>query len=90
MSVPEDDDVLPPGVSAADFGAALRAFAAALGADAVLSAAESGEFRDPYSFPGWDEHWPSAVLQPGSVEDVQAVVRIAGQYRIPRRGRAPS
>jgi 4-cresol dehydrogenase (hydroxylating) len=83
VSVPEDDAVLPPGVSVSDFGAALRAFAAALGEDAVLRAGEVGDFRDPYSFPGWDEHWPSVVVQPGSVEDVQAVVRIAGQYRIP-------
>ena len=83
MSAPVDDAVLPPELSAAVFGRALRAFASALGADAVLRAAESAEFRDPYSFPGWDEHWPSAVVQPGSVEDVQAVVRIARQYRIP-------
>jgi FAD/FMN-containing dehydrogenase len=83
VSAPEGDAVLPPGLSAGEWGAALRAFASALGEDAVLHAAESAEFRDPYSFPGWDDHWPSAVVQPGSVEDVQAVTRIARQYRIP-------
>jgi 4-cresol dehydrogenase (hydroxylating) flavoprotein subunit len=77
VSAPAEDAVLPPGLSAADFGLALRAFASALGEDAVLTAEESAGFRDPYSFPGWDEHWPSAVVQPGSVEDVQAVLRIA-------------
>jgi 4-cresol dehydrogenase (hydroxylating) flavoprotein subunit len=81
MSAPVANDVLPPGLSAGDFAGLLRAFAAALGADAVLRPGE--EFRDPYSFPGWDEHWPSAVVQPGSVEDVQAVVRIARQYKVP-------
>ncbi|MGH3296365.1 MAG: FAD-binding protein [Trebonia sp.] len=83
MSAPADDAVLPPGLSAGDFARVLRAFAAALGEEAVLRAEQSAEFRDPYSFPGWNEHWPSAVVQPGSVEDVQAVVRIARQYRIP-------
>ncbi len=87
MSAPVDDAVVPPGLSAEDFGKALRAFAAALGEGAVLRAGEATEqvreFRDPYSFPGWDDHWPAAVVQPGSVEEVQAVVRIARQYRVP-------
>jgi 4-cresol dehydrogenase (hydroxylating) flavoprotein subunit len=81
MSAPVANDVLPPGLSAREFEAVLRAFAAALGADAVLGPGE--DFRDPYSFPGWDDHWPSAVVQPGSVEDVQAVVAIARQYKVP-------
>lgn len=84
MTTPRDATVLPPGLSAADFAAALSAFAGALGDGAVLrSAAEAGEFRDPYAFAAWDEHWPSAVLLPGSVEEVQEVVRIAGRYRVP-------
>lgn len=84
MTTPRDGDVLPPGLTAADFTAALRAFAGALGDGAVLrSAEEAGEFRDPYAFASWDEHWPSAVLMPGSVEEVQEVVRIAGRYRVP-------
>ena len=83
MSAPADDAVLPPGQSAGDFAKVLRAFTAALGEDGVLRAGQSAEFRDPYSFSGWDEHWPSAVVQPRSVEGVQAVVRIARQYRVP-------
>jgi len=87
VSAPVHNAVVPPGMSAADFEAALRAFAAALGDGAVLRAdAAAGlvsEFRDPYSFPGWDDHWPSAVVQPGSVEEVQAVVRIAAERRVP-------
>ena len=73
MSAPVDNAVLPPGLSAADFGRALRAFASALGADAVLRTAESAEFRDPYDYPGWDDHWPSAVVQPGSVSGPRGV-----------------
>jgi 4-cresol dehydrogenase (hydroxylating) len=87
VSAPVDNAALPPGLSAGDFEAALRAFAAAVGDSAVLradgGAGRLAEFRDPYTFPGWDDHWPSAVVQPGSVEEVQAVVRIAGQYRVP-------
>ena len=84
MTTSRDADVLPPGLTAADFAAALRAFAGALGDGAVLrSAGEAGEFRDPYAFAAWDEHWPSAVLMPGSVEEVQEVVRIAGRFRVP-------
>lgn len=51
MSAPQDDAVLPPGLSPAGFARALRAFASALGDDAVLSAERSAEFRGPYSFP---------------------------------------
>jgi 4-cresol dehydrogenase (hydroxylating) len=84
VTTSSDADVLPPGLSAADFAAALSAFADALGDGAVLrSAAEAGEFRDPYAFTTWDEHWPSAVLKPGSVEEVQEAVRIAGRFRVP-------
>jgi len=83
VSAPVADPALPPGLSAADFAKVLRAFAAALGEDAVLGAEQAAEFRDPYSFPAWDEHWPSAVVQPGSVADVQAVVAIARRYRVP-------
>ena len=83
MSAPAADAVLPPGLSKADFTKALQAFASALGADAVRTAEQAAEFRDPYSYPGWDDHWPSAVVQPGSTADVQAVVRIARQYKVP-------
>ena len=83
VSTSEDGAVLPPGLSAGDFSKALRAFASAVGEQAVLTAEQSAEFRDPYSFPGWDSHWPSAVVQPSSVEEVQAVVRVARQFKIP-------
>lgn len=83
VSTSQDDAVLPPGLSAGDFRKALRAFASAVGKDAVLTAEQSVEFRDPYSFPGWNDHWPSAVVQPSTVEEVQAVVAVARQFKIP-------
>src|SRR5262249_50899106 len=41
VSAPVDDAALPPGLSARDFEAALRAFAAAVGGAAVLRAGEA-------------------------------------------------
>lgn len=76
----------PPRVSAADFAAALGRFAAALGKEWVFtSEADLDLYRDAYS-PLWgtpEERRASAAVAPKSVEEVQQVVRIANQYRIP-------
>jgi 4-cresol dehydrogenase (hydroxylating) len=75
---------LPPGTSAAQLAQALEAFVDALGADAVLvSEEERADFRDPYAFAGWDDHAASAVVLPETVEEVQAIVRIANEQRVP-------
>lgn len=64
--------------------AALAEWAAALGADAVLTEPEQlREFGDPYTPESWQAYVPSAVLQPASVEEVQAVVRIANTHKVP-------
>ena len=85
MSTSADDvALLPPGMSSRDLDGALAELAAALGDQAVLRSEEAvGEFRDPYSFAAWDDFWPSAVVLPAGVEDVQAVVRIANRFRLP-------
>jgi 4-cresol dehydrogenase (hydroxylating) flavoprotein subunit len=76
--------VLPTGVSQAALDGALEAFVAVLGADRVLVEPEQlAEFRDPFQPPSWTEYTPSAVVQPSSVEEVQAVVRIANEHRVP-------
>ncbi|GGA66502.1 4-cresol dehydrogenase [Pseudoclavibacter endophyticus] len=41
------------------------------------------EFRDPYDVPDWDAHWPSAVVQPADVDEVQAIVRVANRSGVP-------
>jgi 4-cresol dehydrogenase (hydroxylating) len=75
---------LPPGVSESALQRACAEFAGALGPDAVLtSEADLAEFRDPYTFAGWDTFKASAVVLPGSTEEVQAVVRIANAHRVP-------
>ena len=77
---------LPRGLNETDFSAALGKFAAALGADHVVTADEDvALYRDAYS-PLWnepDEIVASAAVVPMTVEQVQAVVRIANEHRIP-------
>ena len=69
---------LPRGLSSADFSAALGKFAAALGADQVVTADEDvALYRDAYSplSNEPDEIVASAAVVPMTVEQVQAVVR---------------
>jgi 4-cresol dehydrogenase (hydroxylating) flavoprotein subunit len=75
---------LPPGVDEAGFARAVDAFTAALGSDKVLTGEDDlREFRDPFAHPTWDDYTASAVVMPTSVEEVQAVVRLANEHRVP-------
>jgi 4-cresol dehydrogenase (hydroxylating) len=77
---------LPPGVSRADFNRVLTAWRDAVGADWVFTSPEDvALYRDAYS-PYWDEpeeRVASAAVAPATLEQVQAVVRVANQYRVP-------
>jgi (+)-pinoresinol hydroxylase len=78
--------ILPPGVSAAQFAKALQQFETVVGKDWVLSSeADIYPYRDHFSLvrdlP--EEPIPSAAVCPADVAQVQAVVRIANQYKIP-------
>ncbi len=77
---------LPPGVSGADFSAALKEFGAAIGEDWVFtSAADIALYKDGYS-PLWgepEERLASAAVAPDSAEQVQAIMKIATRYKIP-------
>jgi 4-cresol dehydrogenase (hydroxylating) flavoprotein subunit len=76
--------VLPAGVTEASMARALEDFAAVLDPGAVqASEADLREFRDPYAFASWDEFTAAAVLSPSSVEQVQAIVRVANRHRVP-------
>jgi 4-cresol dehydrogenase (hydroxylating) len=56
----------------------------ATAADRVITEpAEVDKFKDPYYIPGDDQFTASAVVSPVSTEEVQAVVRVAGEYEIP-------
>jgi FAD/FMN-containing dehydrogenase len=78
--------IMPPGVSPADFSAALAAFEAAVGKDWVFTSDEDvALYRDAYS-QLWGEpedRQASAAVAPANVEEVQAVVRAANRYRVP-------
>ena len=78
--------MLPPNVSTADFNRAIAAWKQSVGADWVFTSDEDvALYRDAYS-PWWDEpeeRKASAAVAPSTVEQVQAVVRTANQYKIP-------
>ena len=77
---------LPPGVSESTFATALTEFAAAIGKEWVFTSEDDvALYRDAYS-QVWDEteeRQASAAIAPASVEEVQAVVRVANRYHIP-------
>ena len=73
-----------PDLSAESLASALDDFRTALGGEAVLTDdAELQEFRDPFWFKGWDDYEAAAVVQPQSVEEIQAVVGIANERGVP-------
>src|SRR5215470_6336453 len=76
----------PPGVSSADFSAALDQFAAAVGKEWVFTSDEAvTPYRDAYS-PLWGEPGEkiaSAAVAPETVPQVQQIVKIANRYSIP-------
>jgi 4-cresol dehydrogenase (hydroxylating) len=84
MTESTETRILPPGLTEPDFTRVVDAFVAALGAEAVVASPEEvAAYRDPYAFGDVDEFAPSLVVMPGSVEDVQAVVRVANELRVP-------
>ena len=78
--------ILPPGVRAGQFEAAIRAFGDAVGREWVYTSEEDlGPYRDSFStvWNTGEERRASAAVAPDTVEQVQAIVRIAGRHRIP-------
>ena len=78
--------VLPPGFTAEQFAAAVRMFEDAVGKEWVFTSDEDlTPYRDSFSTV-WgtpDERLAAGAVAPSSVEQVQAVVRIANRYRVP-------
>jgi 4-cresol dehydrogenase (hydroxylating) len=78
--------ILPPGVSAENFAAAIKEFEAAVGHDWVFTSDEDiHPYRDHFSYikDEPNELIPSAAVGPDSTEQVQAIVRTANKYKIP-------
>lgn len=75
---------LPPGVTAAGFSAAMRAFAAAIGDEWVLVTDEDLiPYQDAYGFAGQADHRPGGAISPADVEELRAVLRIANEHGVP-------
>ncbi|MCW3834436.1 FAD-binding oxidoreductase [Sphingomonas canadensis] len=80
----ESEGARADGISAEALDRAERRFAALLGTDAVRrEGALFAEFHDPFEGPDARAHRPGLVIQPESVEQVQAAVRLAGVLGIP-------
>jgi 4-cresol dehydrogenase (hydroxylating) len=77
---------IPPGVSERDFNRALRDFREIVGEKWVFTSPEAiALYRDSYS-PFYDdegERLTSAAIAPDTTEQVQAIMRVCNQYRIP-------
>ncbi len=74
---------LPPGISAAQMDEALRALEAALGSDKVFfEPLDARSYQDKFAVDDGAHH-PAGAVAPDTVEEVQAVLRIASQYRLP-------
>ncbi len=78
--------ILPINVSQSDFNAAKAKFEKVVGKANMFSSEEDlNLYRDAYS-PQWDdsdEPIPSLALAPKSTAEVQAIVKIANEYKIP-------
>jgi hypothetical protein len=77
---------IPPNVSPTAFNAALDAWRQTVGPEWVFTSEEDvALYRDAYS-PYWgepEERVASAAVAPATLEEVQAVVRVANEHRIP-------
>ena len=77
------DLVLPPGIDNAGLTAAKRAFAAAVGAANIFfDDVDRDSYADKFAVDD-AHHQPLGALAPRTVEEIQAIVRIASQYRLP-------
>ena len=76
----------PPGIAEGDFQTALRELEAVVGRDWLFKSEEDvALYKDGYS-PLWgepEERVASAAVAPNSVEQIQAIVKIANQRGLP-------
>ncbi|KAI5865688.1 putative vanilly-alcohol oxidase [Durotheca rogersii] len=79
------EQVLPPDVSQDDFDTALSQIVKALGEDAVFTGDNLKEYVDPYEIPesGHERNVPSAAACPSSVPELQALLRVVNEHKIP-------
>ena len=75
---------LPPRIGPQQFDAALAAFSSVVGKDWVMATdADRDAYADIYA-PGPLDEWPaSAAVAPASLDELQAVVRLANEHKTP-------
>ena len=79
MSMP-----VPPGLSARALQRALDAFAGVVGREWVLDTdLDRDTYRDLYQPANETRHVPAAAVAPASTEEVQALLRLANEHRVP-------
>lgn len=66
----------------ADMEKAWQRFAAVLGEGSLMRGAAAAEFNDPFEGPAATDHQPGFVVQPSSVEEVQACLRTATELGV--------
>src|SRR5687767_7004371 len=77
------DAPLPPGFDAAKLTQAQRAFESALGADKVFfEPLDRTGYKDKFAIAD-GAHLPAGAIGPTCVEEVQAALRVANQFRVP-------
>ncbi len=75
--------VLPPGHTETSLNAALKAFAGVVGAEWVFNTDQDRDtYLDHYGF-DQSAHVASAAVAPISTEQVQAIVKLANQHKLP-------
>ncbi|KAH6701318.1 hypothetical protein BKA61DRAFT_681512 [Leptodontidium sp. MPI-SDFR-AT-0119] len=74
--------VLPPGINEAEFERILASFERIVGQKNIVVGSDLINFRDPYPLDE-DAHQPSAAICPSSVEEIQAILKIANQDHVP-------
>lgn len=79
----DNPTMLPPGVSAAAMATAVSRFAAEVGEVHVRTGEDVRGHTDPFAFGDGVGSVPAAVVMPGSVAEVQAVVRVAAELSVP-------
>ena len=75
---------VPPGLSEREVDEAIARLTTELGPEKVLTSPEDlREFRDPFQVTTSDAFLASAVVMPTTVEEIQAVVAIANETKVP-------
>ena len=74
---------LPPGISQSDFDDALNDMRRIVGRDYVFIEGDLDSYLDPFSPTNRENHRPSGAVAPATVEEVQALMRVANEYSVP-------